>query len=67
MSSLDGLPLTDSTMDIYADQRGRILGSSIAIFIITDAFVVLRLVSRKLAQAGYWVSGKTAGMRKTVC
>ena len=48
-------------MDVHAahdndDQRGRIIGSCVAIFIITDIFVLLRLVSRKLAQAGYWVS-----------
>lgn len=42
-------------MDIHADQRGRIIGSCVAIFIITDIFVLLRLVSRKLARAGYWV------------
>ena len=36
-------------------QRGRIIGSCVAIFIITDIFVLLRLVSRKLARAGYWV------------
>ncbi len=43
-------------MDMHADQRGRIIGSCVAIFIITDIFVLLRLVSRKLARAGYWVS-----------
>ena len=41
--------------DIYADQRGRIIGSCVAIFVITDIFVLLRFVSRKLARAGYWV------------
>ena len=46
----------DPQVDIHADQRGRIIGSCVAIFIITDVFVVLRLVSRKLARAGYWVS-----------
>lgn len=50
------LPLGDAQMDLYADQRGRIIGSCVAIFVITDVFVLLRLVSRKLARAGYWVS-----------
>ena len=45
----------DTQMDIHASQRGRIIGSCVAIFLITDIFVVLRLVSRKLARAGYWV------------
>ena len=43
-------------MDVNASERGRIIGSSVAIFIITDIFVLLRLVSRKKARAGYWVS-----------
>ena len=42
-------------MDTHDDQRGRIIGSCVAIFIITDLFVLLRLVSRKFARAGYWV------------
>ena len=45
----------DAGIDVNADQRGRIIGSCVAIFIITDIFVLLRLVSRKLARAGYWV------------
>lgn len=54
-----GLPGGDAVPinDLYADdQRGRIIGSCVAIFVITDVFVLLRLVSRKLARAGYWVS-----------
>ena len=56
MSFSVGLPAGDAQIDIHADQRGRIIGSCVAIFIITDISVLLRLVSRKLARAGYWVS-----------
>ena len=55
MSLYDEPPLGVGGMDINADQRGRIIGSCVAIFIITDIFVLLRFVSRKLARAGYWV------------
>ncbi|MDI1487513.1 MAG: hypothetical protein OHK93_006783, partial [Ramalina farinacea] len=54
MSSPAGLPLSHDLLDLHADQRGRIIGSCVAIFVITDIFVLLRLVSRKLARAGYW-------------
>ena len=45
-----------ANVDLEESQRGRIIGSCVAIFIITDLFVALRLISRKLARAGYWVS-----------
>ena len=45
----------EAAVDVNDDQRGRIIGSCVAIFVITDIFVLLRLVSRKLARAGYWV------------
>ncbi|MDI1491216.1 MAG: hypothetical protein OHK93_002423 [Ramalina farinacea] len=47
-------PLGKPGFDIHADQRGRIIGSLVATLVITDIFVVLRLVSRKLARVGYW-------------
>ena len=55
MPSNAGLPVDTSNIDIHADQRGRIIGTCVALIVVTDAFVVLRLVSRKLARAGYWV------------
>ena len=55
MSSSAGLLAGDAPTDIHGDQRGRIIGSSVAIFVITDIFVLLRLLSRRLARAGYWV------------
>lgn len=42
--------------DINGDQRGRIIGTCVAIIIITTTFVLLRLLSRKLSKAGLWVS-----------
>ena len=56
---LDDVPVDD----IHGDQRGRIIGSCVAIFVITDLFVLLRLVSRKLARAGYWVRILHASMQ----
>ena len=59
MSSSDAIPVGDADIDIEASQRGRIIGSCVAILVITDVFVLLRLVSRKLARAGYWVCSMT--------
>lgn len=42
--------------DIHGDQRGRIVGTCVAIIIITTTFVFFRLLSRKLSKAGFWVS-----------
>lgn len=53
--SLDTPPLDDPNFDPYADQRGRIIGSSTAFIVLTTIVVVLRLLSRKLAHAGFWV------------
>ncbi|KAL8890628.1 MAG: hypothetical protein Q9192_005843 [Flavoplaca navasiana] len=52
--SLDAPPLDDPNFDLYADQRGRIIGSSTAFIVLTTVVVVLRLLSRKLAHAGFW-------------
>ena len=62
MSSSVGRPVGNAAVDIHADQRGRIIGSCVAIFVITDIFVLLRLVSRKLARAGYWVRNRHEGI-----
>ena len=42
-------------IDLYADQRGRIIGSCAAVISLAVIFVFLRLLSRKLSRAGYWV------------
>ncbi|KAL8837151.1 MAG: hypothetical protein Q9176_005894 [Flavoplaca citrina] len=54
--SLDTPPLDDPNFDLYADQRGRIIGSCTAFIVLTTIVVVLRLLSRKLAHAGFWYS-----------
>ncbi len=48
------IPFDKPGFDLYADQRGRIIGSLTAILIITTVFTALRLLSRKLARAGFW-------------
>ncbi|KAI4187695.1 MAG: hypothetical protein L6R41_002641 [Letrouitia leprolyta] len=49
-----GSPLDKPDFDLYADQTGRIIGSLSAILVITTLSVALRLLSRKLARAGFW-------------
>ncbi len=50
------LPPTDEPgFDLYADQRGRLIGTLTAVTTLTTTFVFLRLLSRKLSRAGYWV------------
>lgn len=50
------LPPTDeSGFDLYADQRGRIVGTMVSIIVITIASVALRFLSRQLSRAGLWV------------
>jgi len=41
--------------DIHGDQRGRIIGTMVALLIITPGTVALRFLSRKLSRAGFWV------------
>ncbi|KAL8755696.1 MAG: hypothetical protein Q9184_004724 [Pyrenodesmia sp. 2 TL-2023] len=48
------IPFDKPGFDLYADQRGRIIGSLTAILVITTIFTALRLLSRKLARAGFW-------------
>ena len=47
-------------LDIHEDQRGRLVGAIVSVIVITDVFVLLRLVSRKLARVGYWVKDPLA-------
>lgn len=49
-------PVGKLGFDPHADQRGRIIGSNVAIIALTIIFVALRLLSRKLSRAGFWVS-----------
>ena len=41
---------------LYADQGDKILGTMIALIVLASTFVILRLTSRHLARAGFWVS-----------
>ncbi|KAL8677575.1 MAG: hypothetical protein Q9186_006009 [Xanthomendoza sp. 1 TL-2023] len=54
---MDHPPLDKPGFDLYADQRGRMVGSLVSFIVLTTIFVVLRLLSRKLARAGFWYSG----------
>ena len=56
---MDVPPIGKPGFDLHADQRGRIIGSYAAIITLTIIFVFLRLLSRKLSRAGYWVSSKS--------
>ena len=49
------LDMPPAGVDRYGDQRGRIIGSYTATIALTFVFVSLRLLSRKLSRAGYWV------------
>ena len=42
--------------NLYADQGDKIVGTMIALIVLASTFVTLRLVSRYLARAGFWVS-----------
>lgn len=53
--SSDVPPLGEPGFDLYADQRGRIIGSLTSMIILTTLFTFLRLLSRRLARAGFWV------------
>ena len=55
MSSIENPPLGKPGFDLHADQRGRIIGSCVAIIVLTITFVILRLLSRRLSRAGLWV------------
>ena len=54
--STDQLP---PGIDLADDQRGRIIASCAVIISLTIIFVFLRLLSRKLSRAGYWVRSRT--------
>lgn len=48
-------PSNDPGFNVYADQRDRIIGTMVSIYVITTTFVALRFLSRKLSNAGFWV------------
>ena len=44
-----------SGFSLYADQKGRLVGSMITLLVLSTFFVCLRLLSRKLSKAGFWL------------
>ena len=41
-------------IDIYASQEQRVVSSGIALIILSTSFVILRFISRFIANAGLW-------------
>ena len=48
-------PVDDTKFDLHANQGPRLIGTSVILLILPTIFVALRLVSRKLSKAGFWV------------
>ena len=48
-------PANQPEFDIHADQGGLILVTMIMLISVSTVFVLLRLLSRRVAGAGYWV------------
>ena len=55
MSSL-AIPTPAEDPALYANSNGEIWGASMALLVLPTVFVGLRLVSRYMAGAGFWVS-----------
>lgn len=47
-------PLNQPGFNLYADQGPQLIRSMIALIVVSTTFVSLRLLSRKIAHAGYW-------------
>lgn len=41
-------------IDLNADQGTRLVGSMVTLIVLPTIFVIGRLISRKVARAGYW-------------
>ena len=48
-------PIGEPGFNLYANQGKRIRSANIVFIIIPTFFVILRLISRKISRAGYWV------------
>lgn len=46
--------------DMYANQGGSLVATMIALIVLSTSFLLLRLLSRNVARAGYWVRTPTA-------
>ena len=51
----DGLPVEQPGFKLHANQDTRLRASNIVFIVLPTIFVLLRLVSRRIARAGYWV------------
>ena len=47
-------------IDLNANQQGRLVSSMIALIVLPTTFVILRLISRRVSRAGYWVRSVVA-------
>lgn len=68
----DAPPIGQPGFNLYADQKGRILGSMIALLVLSTTFVMLRLLSRKLSKAGFWLDDylivlALVGQARSIC
>ena len=50
---------------LWANSNGQILGASMALLVLPTVFVALRLVSRYMAGAGFWVSYGDVALRRS--
>ena len=51
----DAPPVGQAGFKLHANQDTRLRASNIVFVLLPTAFVILRLVSRRIARAGYWV------------
>ena len=49
-------PIGRAGFDLYANEGSRVIGSQATLLVLSTTFVALRLLSRKLSGAGFWVS-----------
>lgn len=40
---------------LYANRHGQVIGASVALLVLPTVFVALRVVSRCMSRAGFWV------------
>lgn len=57
------VPNPNSDPTLYENRNGEILGASITLLILPTLAVTLRLLSRWMSRAGYWVRAQSAATR----
>ena len=63
---MDSPPVNQPGFDLFADQGDKVTSVMIVLMVLSSSFVVLRLLSRKVAHAGYWVSRQYSQTQTTV-